>query len=183
MEDSVCTVFYGSLTLGTLIVASFIAWSQLRDRPGWDGALFGVASLAIAILFGLRFTLHSVAQAVVGFAFMPSLFIYLWFAGLWSARRQRAAIYRWGARHGYHITSLDSTYSMSPGFRRMNSGYRIVARRLSDGQIRVGRILTGSLSTSGQGFDVLWEGEIQPHHLHAPPHPLKPPPPPSDPKS
>jgi hypothetical protein len=176
--------FYGSWILGGVIVASFIAWSQLRDRPAWDGALFGAASLAMAIFIGVFLYLDSFERGVLTFSLIPSLFIYFWFTGLWTVRRERAAVYRWGVRHGYRITSLDRTYSLGQRFR-MHDGYRIVARRLSDGQLRVGRVLLGDRRISGGEFNVLWEGEISPHHLHAPPpHPEPPPPPlPPDPKS
>ena len=160
MNDDLRALLYGSMLLGAVVVASFILWFPFRDRPAWDKALFGLASVGMAILIGMRTLLPSGVRDIVSFALVPSLVVYLWFGGLWGTRRERAAIYHWGVRNGYHITSLDRTYDLAPAGRRLTAEYRIVARRVSDGQIRIGRVLTGRQSTSGQGFDVLWQGEV-----------------------
>jgi|SRR6185295_8849210 hypothetical protein len=169
MSDDLLALLYASLFLGAVLVASFILWFRFRDRPVWDKVLFGLATAMMAILIGARYSFKGSGQAVISIPMIPSLLVYLWFAGLWGTRRERAAIYQWGIRHGVHITSLDRTYELGPGGRRLVAEYRIVARRVSDGKILTGRVLTGRRTTSRQGFDVFWEGEVPPQHLHRPP--------------
>jgi hypothetical protein len=143
-------IFYGSFGLGVVIALSFVAWFQLRDRPAWDTALFASASVAMALLSACAFVLGDRAIILV-FSALPSLTLYLWFYTLRHSRRLRAAILRWGAKHGYRITSLELI-----SVHRGNRMYRIVARRVSDREILIGRVLTGEQSLSSLGFDVLW---------------------------
>ena len=168
MSEDLLALLYASLVLGSIILASFILWFQFRDRPGWDTLLFGLASVSMGVIVGIRYLPRNFEQKILSYAMIPWLLIYLWFGGLWLTRRERAAIYQWGIQNGYHITGLDRTYELGPGGSRLVAGYRIVARRISDGQIRIGHLRTGSRSTSGQGFDVLWQSDVPIQHLHRP---------------
>src|SRR6185436_6984790 len=155
MQDLLRLIFYGSFALAGIILLSFILWFQLRDQRPWGTLCFAAASTAMGLLAAGVFLLGPMAFALI-FSALPGLIIYLWFAALWTARRQRSAILRWGARQGYHITSLERTYVLDPTGRRLHPEYRIVARRVGDGQIRVGRVLVGT----SRGFDVVWDADL-----------------------
>jgi hypothetical protein len=174
MNDHFWMAFTASFWVGLVILVTFILWFQLRDRPKWDLGLFVVASIA----FGFFLLLHTLLQTWnwpgMGFGIVPVFGLYGWFFVLWRTRQERASIYRWGQRHGFHITSLDRIEVYRPGSRYAQSEYRIVARGVSDGRIRVGRVIPGVPGRSQEGFEVLWEGEVKPIHLHRPqPHPEK----------
>jgi len=149
-------IFTGSFGLAAVVVLSFVLWFQLRESPGWDTGLFAAASVAMGILVAVTLLLGPMAVVMI-FSVGPSLPVYLWFAALRRSRRRRAAILRWGARNGYRITSVEATTVLDGSTGRLRPEYRIVARRTSDGVVRIGRACFVTPSRSGQGFDVVWE--------------------------
>jgi hypothetical protein len=145
MNELLRALLYGSFALAGVVAASFLLWLRLRNRPAWDMGLFAAATGAMLILCGLG-VMSGPLAVIFTFSTGPALILYVWFASLWRLRRTHAGILRWAARQGYVVTTLE----------RLAKGYRIVARRRSDGQIRSGRVMIDG-GGAGNGIDVIWD--------------------------
>jgi hypothetical protein len=173
--------FYGALACVGAIVVAFIAWFSLRKSPGGDTACIAMATLAEVLLVLIATSDRVLSPCLGPFIVGPGSLIYLWFLGLWASRRTLADVYRWGRQHGYHVTSVERTMGYPYDSMGRQASYKIVARNVHDGRIRVGWVWVGRVLTGYRDpVQVHWEGEIpvhgpgvHPHHPGRPgaPHP------------
>jgi len=161
-----------------VLVLTFIFWFRLRESPSGDLACVIVATCCAGFLY-LSIRMLGNAGCIGGIFGLPGFGVYFLFMGLWGGRRSQVRLRQWGRRHGYRIVTIERQYNTSRGVYSATPEFRILARRLSDGQVLVGEVYVGP-----SGFQVHWI-PVPPKHLphgHVPEVPNPPhasPPPPS----
>lgn len=148
--DSTLTLFveFQAACLLTLVL-TFAFWFRFRETPSGDMTCIVVGTACAAALL-LSAQMFKAAGCLGGIFQVPGLIVYLWFAGLWGSRRSQVQIRQWGRRHGYRIVTIEQQYN-TRGAYSSGPDYRILARRLSDGQVLVGEVYLGA-----PGFRVHW---------------------------
>ena len=159
MDSSTATQILG-LQAGSLfvLILTFVFWFRLRESPSGDMVCAVVATCCAGLLY-LSIRMLGNAGCVGGILGLPGFAVYLWFIGLWGSRRSQIRLRQWGRRHGYRIVTIEQQYDSSSGAYSSRPEYRILARRLSDGQVLVGEVFIGP-----SGFQVHWI-PVPPKHL------------------
>lgn len=152
-----------------LLVLTFIFWFRLRESASGDLACVIVATCCAGFLY-LSSRLLGPEGCIGGIFGLPGFGVYLWFMGLWGGRRSQVRLRQWGRRHGYRIVSIERQYHLSREAHSRGPEYRILARRLADGEVLVGEVYGGP-----SGFRVHWI-PVPPKHLpHGHPRAAAPP--------